>query len=66
MDEDEIDEMVVPCESCGEPATRYMTCYPICNNVVCQEVRLEYVKEFIKKTNNKIANKAMKGNNEID
>lgn len=52
--DDESSEILVPCEVCGEHATKYFTSYPVCNNIACFVYRLEYVEETITKMNNKI------------
>jgi hypothetical protein len=56
--EDSRKEHGIYCESCGEYAEKYFNCYPICNNVVCYQVRLDYIKNKIEELNKKVDNNA--------
>lgn len=49
---DEVEEAHVPCDICGEPATRYLKALmAICDNPVCYVARLEEVEKFMKALN---------------
>lgn len=49
---DEIEEILVPCDICGEPAIRYLKAFvAICGNPVCYVARLEGVDEIMKALN---------------
>jgi hypothetical protein len=42
------------CECCGEAAKRYEKSFPICNNPVCFQLRIEYIGKMINDMNNKL------------
>ena len=42
------------CECCGESAQRYEKSFPICNNPVCFEVRIDRIKDVIEMNNKSV------------